>query len=192
MEAAHWGQDWADTLVLVDPDVPQPGVGVDGHVDGGDGEDDGELAGPGVRSDGVDDVLLVVDPTQRWHRTPTRHQEKLLSALSLRIRPRDLEHVQLQLDLADVVVHPGDHQVAHGRRCGGVDPVGPVLVGVRVADVLEVTANSKARGAGSHWFASLVLTVLLGVAGPVTVAGGQAHLVRKLNKVLMLNQPKLC
>ena len=46
-----------------------------------------------------------------------------------------------------------------------------------VADVLEVTADPKARGAGSHGFSSLVMAVLLGVAGPVTVAGGETHRV---------------
>ena len=33
---------------LVNPDVPEPGIGCLGH-DGGHGEDDGELAGAGVR-----------------------------------------------------------------------------------------------------------------------------------------------
>ena len=46
LETADRSKDWAGALVLIDPDVPQPGVGGDGHVDGGDGEDDGELAWP--------------------------------------------------------------------------------------------------------------------------------------------------
>ena len=177
LKTSDRSQHGAGALVLVDSDVPQPGVGCYGHIDGGHREDDGELAGAGVRSDGVDDVLVVVDSTQGGHRAAAGHQEELLSTLSLGIWTGDLEHVQLQLNLTDVVVHPGDHQVAHGGGGGRVDPVGAVLVCVAVTDVLKMTADSEARGAGPHWFAALVMAVLLGVAGPVTVAGGETHSV---------------
>ena len=120
-------------------------------------------------------MLVVVDPAQCGHGAPARHQEELLRTLSLRIRPGDLKHVQLQLDLTDVVVHPGDHEVAHRCGRGGVDPVGPVLVCVTVTDVLEVAAHSEPGGTCSHGFAALLMAVLLGVAGPVAVAGGEAH-----------------
>ena len=89
---------------------------------GGYGEDDRELRGPAVRRDAVDEVLVGVAATDRWNSAATCHQEELIRTDALRVRPGDLEHVEHQLDLADVVVHPVDEQVAHrleGDREGG-------------------------------------------------------------------------
>ena len=68
---------------LIDPDVPEPGVGGLGHGDGGHGEDDGELARAAVRRHAVDQVLVVVDAAERGHGAPARHQEELLRTLAL-------------------------------------------------------------------------------------------------------------
>ena len=50
--------------------------------------------------------------------------------------------------------------MAHGLRRGGVDPVGPVLPRVAVADELEVAADPEPGGAGTHRLPALLHTVL--------------------------------
>ena len=70
---------------------------------------------------------------------------------------------------------PRDHEVAHGLGGGGVDPVGPVLLGitvtdlqtdtltylgVTVTDILKVTADAEPRGAGPRGLPALVKAIL--------------------------------
>ena len=55
----------------------------------------------------------------------------------------NLKDIQLKSNLTDIVVDPGDHEMAHGLGRGRVDKVGAVLHGVRAAHVLKVAANSK-------------------------------------------------
>ena len=105
-------------------------------------------------------MLMIVYSTQRRYRTSSGDKEELLSTLSLGIRSSNLKHVQLQLDLADVAVHPGHHQMTHGLGGGGVHPVGSVLLAVTVADILEVAANTESRSAGSIGFTSFIHAIL--------------------------------
>ena len=80
LETSHRSENRAGALVLVNPHVPQSCVGRLRRLDR---EYDGELRGARVRGDRVDDVLRVVHPADRRHRTSTGHKEELISTLTL-------------------------------------------------------------------------------------------------------------
>ena len=63
--------------------------------------------------------------------------------LYLLIWPCNLKDIQLKSNLTDIVVDPGDHEMAHGLGRGRVDKVGAILHGVCAAHVLKVAADAK-------------------------------------------------
>ena len=56
----------------------------------------------------------------------------------------NLEDIQFKSNLTDIIVDPGDHEMAHGLGRGRIDKVGAVLHGVRAAHILKVAAHPKA------------------------------------------------
>ena len=95
LEASYRSENRAGALVLVNPHVPQSGVGGLRRLDG---KYDRELRGAGVRGDRVDEVLGVVHlmmmmvmmmmvifhPTNWRHCTSTGHEEELICTLTLK------------------------------------------------------------------------------------------------------------
>ena len=93
LEASDRSENGAGALVLVNPHVPQSGVGRLRRLDG---KYDGELGGAGVRGDRVDEVLGVVHPTYGWHCTSTGHKEELICTLTLTENTSNLSALHLQ------------------------------------------------------------------------------------------------
>ena len=84
-------------------------------------------------------------------------------------RPADVgvgqhELLEVQPDLADVVVHGPDHEAAHGARHVRGGEHRPVLTGLGVTVALEEAARAEPTRAAPGWLASPAPTLRGGVA----------------------------
>ena len=80
LEASYRSENRAGALVLVNPHVPQSGVGGLRRLDG---KYDRQLRGARVRGDRVDEVLRVVAAADRRHGAAAGDKEELICTLTL-------------------------------------------------------------------------------------------------------------
>ena len=100
----------------------------------------------------IDEMLARVVAADGWYPPtvghPSRHLHVVSPTHTADVGVRQHEVLQVQSDLADIVVHRLDHETAHGGEGGGAGKYCSVLRRLRIALASEGAAGPEASSAG--------------------------------------------